>query len=380
MHRLASTIFASLFFACTGCALLAGLDGERHIGQTTATSSSSSSSGGGGGGGGGGGDGGGGAVCSLALPPDPPTVTGADGADVLTFALRLIDLGGPKKNVGFDLDGQCTCPGNTGCQEPAWAKGEHCDEADGRDNGSGNAFATINEAFAPIGVVSSSQLSQQANSGAWSVLVNVSGYNGGDDDDQVEVALYTTPGLGATAPKWDGMDAWPIAPISLVDGTSVDQPINKDATAYVTNRVLVAHLPGATLLFQSPGVHLQVDLLSVVFSATLTANDSGAVRLTEGTLSARWEGPKLFQNLSGLRVNGNTALCVGDTFYAIVKNALCGAVDLSSTGMLDAACDSLSFSVGFEASPALLGAVQPLSPLAGACSPATDPASDVCGN
>lgn len=374
MHRLASSIFASLFFASTGCALLAGLDGERHIGQTAATSSSSSSSGGGGGSGGG-------AVCSPALPPAPPVGTGAGGADVLSFAMRVIDLGGPKKNVGFDLDGQCTCPGKTGCKEPTWAQGQHCDEAGGRDNGSGNAFAVINEAFAPLGVISSSQLSQQANSGAWSVLVKVSGYNGGDNDDQVEVALYATPGLGAVAPKWDGTDAWPVAPISLVDGMSLDQPINKDAKAYVANRVLVAHLPGATLVFQGPGVHLQVDLISVIFAATLEAKDSGAVRLTEGTLSAAWTAPTLFQSLSNLRVNGNMALCVGDPFYTIVKNALCGAFDLSSTGTPDAECDALSFSVGFEASPALLGVVEPLLPLKGeACPIASDPATDTCGS
>lgn len=138
---------------------------------------------------------------------------------------------------------------------------------------------------------------------------------------------------------------------------------------------------GATLLFQSPGVHLQVDLASAVFSATLEAKDSGAVRLTEGTLSARWVAPALFKNLSDLRVNGNTTLCVGDPFYSIVKSALCEAVDLSSTGTPGAACDALSFSVGFEASPALLGAVEPLLPLAGTpCPMATDPATDTCGS
>jgi hypothetical protein len=373
-HRIAAALAASFVFSGAGCALLAGVDGERHVGQEGTTSSSSGATGSSGTGGGGQ------AVCSPALPPAPPAVQGAGGADVLTFAMRMIKLGGPGESVGFDLDGQCTCPGKTGCQEPAWAKGKHCDEADGRDNGSGNAFAAINEAFAPLGVISSSQLSQQANSGAWSVLVKVSGYNGGDDDDQVEVALYTTPGLGAVAPSWDGMDAWPVTPLSLSDGMSLDKPVNQDLKAYVTKRVLVAHLPGTTLVFQSPGVHLQVDLSSVVFSATLDVKDGGVAQLTEGTLSATWPTPAIFQNLSGLRVNGNQALCRGSTFYAIVKSALCGAVDLSSTGMPGADCDALSFSVGFEASPALLGAVQELLPLSGACPMATDPATDVCGS
>ena len=85
--------------------------------------------------------------------------------------------------------------------------------------------------------------------------------------------------------------------------------------------------------------------------------------------------------MSNLRVDGDTTLCVGETFYEIVKNALCGAIDLSSTGTLDAECDALSFSVGFEASPALLGVVQPLLPPDGAACPmAKDPATDTCGS
>ncbi len=362
-----------MFFAGAGCALLAGVDGERHLGEaaTTSTSTSSSSSSTGGGGGGA-------PVCSLALPPAPPTIKGAGGADVLTFALRTLDLGGPKKKVGFDLDGQCTCPGKTGCLGPTWAKGDHCDNPDGRDNGSGNSFAAINAAFGTI--ISSVELSDQAYKGKWSVLVKVSDYNGGDDDDQVEVALYTTPGTGGVAPSWDGMDAWPVASISLVDGMSLDQPINKDSKAYVTNRVLVAHLPGATVVFQGSGVHLHADLVSVIFSATLAAKDTGAVALAEGTLSGSWTEAALFQSLSTLRVNGGMKLCVGDTYYGSAKKALCDEFDLSSTGTPDAACDALSFAVGFEASPVLIVGVQTFDPLSAPCDPIKDPTTDSCGS
>jgi hypothetical protein len=280
--------------------------------------------------------------------------------------------------VGFDLDGQCTCPGKTGCLEPAWAKADHCDDPDGRDNGSGNSFAAINQAFGAV--ISSVQLSDQAYKGNWSVLVKLSDYNGGDDDDQVEVALYTTPGTGGVDPKWDGMDVWPVADISLADKVSLDQPINKDSKAYVTNRVLVAHLSSATVTFQGSGVHLQIDLSAVVFSATLEAKDTGAVELGSGTLSGSWPEPALFQSLSGLRVNNGMKLCRGDTYYNPVKKALCDEFDLSSTGAPDAACDALSFSVGFEASPAMLGMPQALTPPSGGCDAAKDPAMDTCGN
>jgi hypothetical protein len=368
-HRLATSLAASVFVTSAGCALLAGVDGERHLGQA-ATSSSSSSSGSSG-------AGGQEPVCTPALPPDPPAIKGAGGADVLTFALRKLELGGPKQKVGFDLDGQCTCPGKTGCQEPAWATAEHCDDPDGRDNGSGNAFASINSAFGAI--ISSVELSDQAFKGKWSVLVKVSNYNGGADDDQVDVALYTTPGTGGAVPNWDGMDAWPVAPTSLVDGTSIDQPIDKDSSAYVTNRVLVAHLPSATVVFQGSGVHLQADLASVILSGTLQADDAGSVQLLHGTLTGAWTQTALFQSLSTLRVNGGMKLCVGDTYYGSAKKALCDEFDLSSTGAPDTPCDALSFGVGFDASPVLLVGVQPFGALSAPCDAAKDPTTDNCG-
>lgn len=368
-HRFASSLVVALVFTGPGCALLAGVDGERHLDAVDTTASSN-----GAGTGGGGGDA---MVCSPALPPAPPAIKGAGGADVLTFALRTVDLGGPRKKVGFDLDGQCTCPGKTGCQEPAWAKADHCDDPDGRDNGSGNAFAAINQAFGAV--ISSIQLSDLAYNGKWSLLVQVSDYNGGDDDDQVEVALYTTPGTGV-APIWDGTDIWPVADSSLVDTVSLNQPVNKDPGAYVVNRVLVAHLPSATVVFQGPGVRLQIDLSSVVLSATLEAKDTGAVQLTSGTLAGSWTTPALFRSLSSLRVNNGMKLCVGDTYYHPVKSALCDEIDLSSTGSPGAECDALSFGAGFEASPALLGMPQPLTPPTAGCDAATDPATDVCGN
>ncbi len=368
-HRLATSLAASVFFTSAGCALLAGVDGERHLGEAT-TSSSSSSSGSGGGGGGK-------PACSPAAPPAPPTIVGAGGADVLTFALRSLDLGGPKKKVGFDLDSQCTCPGKTACQEPAWATSDHCDDPDGRDNGSGNAFAALNVAFGAV--ISSIELSNQASKGNWSVLIKVSGYNGGDDDDQVEVALYTSPGLG-DVPKWDGTDAWPVAPMSLVDAVSVDQPIDKDSKAYVTNRTLVAHLPGATVVLRGSGVHLEVDLSSVVFAATLEKKDTGAVELVGGTLAGSWLEPAVFQSLSGLRINNGMRLCVDDVYYNTVKKVLCDEFDLSSTGAAAAPCDALSFGMGFAASPAMLGSVVDFPMLGGSCAAGKDPVADLCGS
>ena len=373
-HRFATSFVAAALATSAGCALLAGVDGERHLDDAPTTSSSSSSSTSSSSSSGAGGSDA--AVCSPVGPPPPPSSVNGGGATVLTFALHAIDIGGPNKKVGFDLDGECTCPGKTACKEPSWSKADHCDGPDGRDNGTGNAFATINQ-LAGGGPISSIALSQQADSGAWSLLIKISDYNDGDDDDQVEVAVYATPGLGAK-PAWNGADAWPVLPSALADGTTIEQPIHKDPKAYVTKGVLVGHLPAITVVFLGGGAHLQVDLTAVVFSATLEKKAGLGTYLTAGTLAGFWTIPALFQGLSGLRTSGNTFYCTDNPIYGALKPALCDEIDLSTTGKSTADCDALSFGVGFNASPVLLGVVQDSPALAGGCPAATDPTTDDC--
>ena len=54
---------------------------------------------------------------------------------------------------------------------------------------------------------------------------------GTPNDSRVSVALYMTPGTAPATPKWDGTDAWPVRPESLVMGMGTD-PILLDKNAY----------------------------------------------------------------------------------------------------------------------------------------------------
>ena len=356
-----------LLAGSVGCSVLAGLSGDRHLADGTGGSTVSST-------------GTGGATCMPAAVPAPPAVKGKGGSVDFTAALRSIDLGetmASMPKVGLDLDGVCTCPGPPSCAELSWAEGSHCDAADGRDNATGQAFSLINTQL-QMPIINSALFSQQADSGAWSILLRVRDYDGGDDDDQVEVDVYPTTGLG-TKPTWDGTDTWPVTDSALVDKTSLDQPVYKDPGAYVSGGVLVAKIPALPLLFVGPGVHLQLDLGEATLSATLVPADGGGFRLTGGTLAATWKLSSVFADLAGLRVNGNSSLCVGSGYYAIIKQQLCNATDLASSGGSTAPCDALSFGMSFEAWPAVLGAATAVAPLTNGCPMTTDPTNDACG-
>jgi hypothetical protein len=374
IHALLALGPAAALAAGAGCALLAGLDGDRFLVDAGQAGSGGATGSGGSGGAAG-------SPCVLAVPPAPPKVKDAGGDEEFVAAVRTMDLGeSASPGIGFDLDGVCTCPGPPSCAAPSWATASHCDAEGGRDNGAGQAFGKINAAFSPASIISSVELSQRANLGSWTILVRVRGYDGGDDDDQVDVALYLTTGFSG-APAWNGGDAWPVADVSLADAMTVDQPLVHDPAAHVTGGTLVARFAAVPLLFQGAGVQLRVDLSAVTLSAHLQATDGGGRRLTGGTVAATWKLADLFTNLSGLRINGGQALCTDSAYYLLVKSALCAAADLSAAGGgVDAGCDALSFGMGFEGYPALLGSVAALPPPSGGCPMSTDPGMDVCGN
>jgi hypothetical protein len=368
LSTLTKSVLAIALCASAGCQLLAGLDGDRRL-EPTGT-------------GGTGGTGGG--ACVPVHPPKPPS-GGGGGSTELVLALHQMDLGEvmtlpASKNVGFDIDGSCTCPAAPTCAEPTWASASHCDNDGGRDNAVGQAFNLINASFGGVPIISSVEFSQQATNGSWSLLFRVRDYNDKADDAQVRVAVYLTPGLGMK-PAWDGSDTWPITDVSLTDMMSLDQPVFEDDKAYVSGGVLVAHFPQMAILFSSLGVHLRIDLHSVVVSGTLTDSDAGGKRLTQATMSGAWKVSDLFADLSDLRVNGGMALCTNSAYYITVKNAFCTAVDAVAKGGggPTTPCDALSFGMSFEAWPANLGTPVMSMPLGGGCSSSSDPKNDTCG-
>ena len=173
-------------------------------------------------GGGGAGGGAGGESCAKAKVPDPPESAVA-GSDVeLVVVLSELSIGddydpdvGP--TVGYDLDDECTCLGGGEVCNARGAAASVCDGPGGRDNALAGVLALLGELHPAF---DSDQWTQKAQAGESSLLVRVRGYNGEANDEQVEVAVFPSPGLAedpcsVVPPRWDGMDRWPVVDSAL---------------------------------------------------------------------------------------------------------------------------------------------------------------------
>jgi hypothetical protein len=233
----------------------------------------------------------------------------------------------------------------------------------------------------PIGVgnFGSDYFSAKANDGAWSLLIEVDGYNGMPDDPVVHVSLY--PSKGLTAPKWDGSDKWPVtAGSESVGDGGVLVPSFTSNGAYVSNNVLVATIPTSVITLAGSGP----DVISITLSAgviTGTLKSVGGVwTLRGGVIAARWSLKDVFRALSTYRDNNGQPICTGTPSYSIAKGAICNDADIlvDGTQPKSAPCDALSIGLGFNADVALKGPIADAGAVTDGCPAATDPASDSC--
>lgn len=331
-------------------------------------------------------------TCEPVRPPDPPGASGASGNVEFVTAIRKVDIDEEDETprFGYDLDGKCSCTiDGQSCTKPGYIdpKKVVCDDEHGLDNGTGIALARINAISG--GAVTSVLINEGVTQGSWSLLVRVRGYSGGADDDQIEVALYETPGALAP-PIWDGSMSWPVSNTS-VNGASVDAPVYVDAKAFVRGGVLRAHFSIIPMLFRAQLVRLPVTITNAIVTAKITDMGMGRYKLAEGLVAGTWTHASMFQALSGLRYgsNGDDKLCKDDLTYLQVRNMFCSVTDLydeasaaPGTGGGSAAspeCNAISFGMRFEAEPALLGAVSPPAPApADTCGAGLDPGDDKC--
>jgi len=309
--------------------------------------------------------------------PDPPG--GADQPINNTFVLafRSIDLGeGAASPPGYDLDHQCTCINGVG--PSCVSLQNHCDAPDGVDNASAQLISLVQLGLG-AGIFGSSYFSTKANEGNWSLLLQVSNYNGLADDPSVDVAMYPSPGMVGMMPTWNGTDAWPIS-ATCVMGGDPQKPLFASKGAYVTSHVLVAAMPSVALTISGGVETITFHLTGGVVTGTLSG-PPGHLQITDGVMAARWQAQDIFNALSSYRGPDSKPICTDIGFtYQTAKTAICNGLDIlaDASGAKSLPCDSLSMGLGFRAEEALLGAVTaPPQPSAG-CSPATDPANDHC--
>ncbi|MCA9622141.1 MAG: hypothetical protein KC731_24125 [Myxococcales bacterium] len=367
------------------------------------------------GGGAGEGGGGGGEICAhVTWPAAVPDAPDGDGIDFVT-AMRWIDMGeasdmsqGP--TIGYDLDGRCSCQGETDlCTPPSFARYPNllCDGPSARDNNASRVFAEAATYFNTD--ISSTAFSTQLFEGDYGILVRVRDYNGEPNDRRVRVGFYPSPGIRrdpcndpTALPAWDGEDRWPIDARALAAGVgsggmggsgggasggsggsdcpvepdpALDEPIYFDDNAYVAGYVLVASLPKSQL-FLSRGRSI-----TIIGGALTGRIESGlhGYELRDGLLVGRWSDDHVLADLAGLIGEDDAPVCTDAGIYNLVKAAVCKYMDIEGVvGGPTAPCDAISFGITFEAEPAKLGTVQLVEDTALKCPTSTDPAGDRC--
>ena len=351
--------------AAASCAL----DGFQKVDATGTTSTTATT-----------GTGGSAPVCESADYPAPPNASdgGLDdaGTPEIVAAIRKVLLveqadGGA---LGVDLDSRCSCQGEEAtCVVPP--NGAECDLAGGRDNALSKLFTTL-QVILQQGDISDFY-SAQAESGKWSLLLRIRGYDGELDDSQVEVAWYVAVGSVAATPLWDGTDGWRISSDS-VTALDLEQPLYVDTHAYVTNGLVVASLPSTAFTLAGSVSRITFRLTAGGLIGRLV-HDGQAWGLRDGILAGRVSESDLFYAVSSYRDDNGAPLCTDSPLYGVARDIVCNGRDiLSGLGGPSTPCDAVSMAIGFEADPALLGPVEVPIPPTTSCAAGTDPIDDAC--
>jgi hypothetical protein len=234
------------------------------------------------------------------------------------------------------------------------------------------------------------------------IIIVLSDYNGGPEDDSVNVfatpsygihnlasdaSLPTDPECGVTradnpALNWparrDGTDLWSLTDPLFVEVAQGNPPAGVSVntiTGYVTKGQLVVDARGFGFLlpvsFQGQIIHLS--------TPTLTADvhvDGGKVYLDNGIASGRISATEVLTAIQTIFSNQTGSGCNAATFTSLLLPQLCRGRDIRSTpsddfrtdvdgGLLP--CDAFSAAVGFTAIPTMVDP-QTASPPDSGCS------------
>jgi hypothetical protein len=332
------------------------------------------------------------AACELALPNPPPNLTNTGGDQEVTIVGTTIewgeaasDFGKKPPAYGFDIDGLCSGRGDPPpCSPPEYTKGDPTDGPQGEDNSVskmiGTQWTSLGLSDPPL-TTESSAVAIAEGRFAPLVLVRISDWIGGYDDEQVTVDWYIAlpandaPG-GPVVPKLDGTDAWPL--LSATPGSK--EPAHfVDTKAYVSGKKFVARFPVGKLPLTT--AYLVVN--DVVMTGELEVNPSTDKWKLKSGLVAGWTDSQ--QIISQLPIFTSALLgfplCTNvSTYEQQIKPWVCGTADTLIPGTPPgSACNAVSFGVGFSGVEVTLGGVGDAKPGA-TCPAGFDPANDSCAN
>jgi len=312
---------------------------------------------------------------SLARPPcEHPGTDPAPLADPLVFAVRTIrasalptDDIGEWKSIGYDLDCLFTSTDATpsSCLPTSTSTTLTEDGLEGRDSSFARNLSGQIRLLIGFGVFPNvqGQAVSRLEAGEWGWLFVVDQYGGGDDDPQVRVAVYHSPGTvnsggSPIQASWDGLDRWALEADSV---DSFGSPVHVDDAAFVVGGTVVARLPGTLpLSLRADSVRLDVPVQQVLVTLKLSPDRQsveqgvfvGAARAT-AALTA-------FDDLAA-----QAGVCLPNELYSDARNVIANAADLRQDPPQDpnSYCDSMSVGLEFSAQKAVLGPVKPSQPM-----------------
>lgn len=312
-------------------------------------------------------------TCQHALPPVRPAKNGSADSARLVFALDALFVGLPPNAgtaaIGYDLDNVCTCPGPASCNAAPKKSttANNCDGENGVDNSGAELIQTITLAAGSDGNPNAA-----ISEGRSGLLIQLAGYNGTADDDDLQITFFSTGGTELDGdgrpirPVHDGNDTWRVRRDSLFGGNG-DGPnyigANRDDHAYVANGVLVARV-------DFPLSFGNIDAILNDMVITARVDGSGATtRLLDGRIVGRWRSSDLLTALDAVAdplVTGG-GVCGSSALYQQLKGEICAAVDLRGRASEDSqqpllGCDALGMVMSFTAEVAKLGSAVDRAP------------------
>jgi hypothetical protein len=320
-------------------------------------------------------------TCGKQPPPPPQPSELPDATDGVAFivAFREFKINPPNTALGYDLDGRCTTKDSDASDLPCTNEaGLVVDDPGGIDNAFVreviSTFIAAKDGEAPDPAANT--LNVPLAEGRRTILVSVVGYNGEANDAHVKVGVASSerferggecaPGLlppieaGAfddagdpPLPRWDGCDAWTYTPGTLV----VNGTPSATYDGYVHDHVLVVTAPTLTLSYYS----MVLPFSEALMTATIVADPATASYfLRDGVITGRIRTEPLFTAAGAL-----AHLACNDGKRALLRSVVCAARDIPERKAADgtrAACDAISFALGFSAEPARLGHEGPAAP------------------
>ncbi|MDB4995514.1 MAG: hypothetical protein JWM74_2946 [Myxococcaceae bacterium] len=283
----------------------------------------------------------------------PPKLgSAAPGSSDVTLLTAVVALDPSQGQVGLDLDGVCTCSPDPGSCKTTGAK-EHCDT----DGGVDNTGAPLFKKLVALSVGNANTVNNLIDIGQLGFVIRVTGYNGFEDDDEVEISTFVSHGTPLddagvpTAPSRDGgVLAYTIDPTTTLtpDAASPETSPFARARGFVRQHRLI--LTDSRIVVGLGA--LSMTLTNAVLMATIKPQN-GAYALEDGVMTGRLETKDVLFSLGAFAIQ-SVPVCPGTATYEGLKAVICNAQDVSSDPKKDNTgtdCDAISVGITFEARP-----------------------------